>query len=73
MAADDAVRWFYRVLGNEINRTLLLLGVAYVFGIASLLSYVVGRGGGGVGRTEFALLAAAMGVIFYLLLYNSSF
>jgi uncharacterized membrane protein len=75
IGADDSDERVYRVFESGVNRTLLLLGAAYALGIASLLSYLVFDSGGanGVGRLEFALLAAAMGVIFYLLLYDGSF
>jgi fatty acid desaturase len=75
IGADDSAERVYRLFTSGVNRTLLLLGTAYALGIASLLSYLVFDNGGasGVGRLEFALLAAAMGVIFYLLLYDRSF
>lgn len=75
IGADDSAERVYRLFASGVDRTLLLLGAAYALGIASLLSYLVfdSGGAGGVGRLEFALLATAMGVIFYLLVYDRSF
>lgn len=63
----------YRVFDDEITRTLLLVSVAYALVLVSLLSYLLLGSGGPSSRLEFASLAAAMGLIFYLLLHSSTF
>jgi hypothetical protein len=57
----------YRLLRSETNRILLSVAVAYVLGVSSLLSFSL-TAGSGTTRLQFALLAVAIGLLFYTLI-----
>jgi hypothetical protein len=56
----------YRFLRNDTNRLLLSVTIAYVFSACSLVSFSLTPGGDAT-RIQFALLAAASGLLFYSL------
>lgn len=61
-------RWFR----NEINRMLFLVVIALLFGIGSLMSFLLHPGSGAT-KAELALLVSAMTIIFYAVLHHSTY
>ncbi|WP_458185392.1 hypothetical protein [Haladaptatus sp. NG-WS-4] len=59
-------------LTDETNLSLLLFGVAMVLGVVSLVLYFVSNEQSPT-QIEFGLLVAAMTVLFYMTLRNSTF
>ena len=64
---DDPKEAMYVWLTDEANRTLFLFALASGLGVVSLLLFFASDAGSPT-RTEFALLVAAMAVVFYMTL-----
>jgi hypothetical protein len=61
-------RWFR----NEINRMLVLIVIALLFGVGSLISFLLNPDSGAT-RVELALLILAMMIIFHVALRYSTY
>lgn len=64
---DDPKEAVYVWLTDETNRPILLFTLAAGLGLSSLALFFAGSSGS-PNRTEFALLVAAMAVVFYMTL-----
>lgn len=69
---DDPKETVYVWLTDETNRPILLFALAAGLGLASLTFFFAGNSGSPT-RTEFVLLVAAMGVVFYMTLRTNDF
>ncbi len=65
---DQVLYW----LTDDANQSILLFVLAFALGLSSLLLFFA-SGKRSATRLEFGLLVAAMGVLFYMTLRNSSF
>jgi uncharacterized membrane protein len=62
---DDHRSWVYEFLFDDVNRTLIILGVSTLLGLGSVLLFFYSPGNSPT-RFHLVLLLCAMVILFYL-------